>query len=354
MKNFLFNCVISSEARQSLAKRSLRFSRFAAFGRDDTFFRVLRPHTIAALILFCLLAAPAQAADKLTVMLDWFVNPNHAALVYAREQGFFKEEGLDVTLQQPGDPNDPPKLAAAGSVDLAVSYQPQLHLQVAEGLPLRRVGVLVEQPLNTVMVLADSGITDLKQLKGKKIGFSVGGVEDALLETMLSGAGLSLKDVTLVNVNFSLSAALLAGQVDAVIGAYRNFEAHQLELKGKAGRYFAVEGYGVPLYDELIFVTNTKNVADARLPRFFRALNKATAALKQDNTAARAVFFAAYPETKDELNARAWADTVPLLASDTAALDTARYEAFSAFMRQRGLVKSEQPVSALAVKVPLR
>ncbi|HJO88016.1 MAG TPA: ABC transporter substrate-binding protein, partial [Rhodospirillales bacterium] len=84
--------------------------------------------------------SPVQAAEKLSVMLDWFVNPDHAPLIIAKEKGFFEAAGLNVKLITPADPNDPPKLVAAGKVDLAVSYQPQLHVQVAEGLPLIRIG----------------------------------------------------------------------------------------------------------------------------------------------------------------------------------------------------------------------
>ena len=91
-------------------------------------------------------------------MLDWFVNPDHGPLIIARERGFFAAEGLDVELIAPADPNDPPKLVAARQADLAVSYQPQLHLQVAQGLPLVRVGTLVATPLNSLVVLADGPV----------------------------------------------------------------------------------------------------------------------------------------------------------------------------------------------------
>lgn len=71
----------------------------------------------------------------------------------------------------------------------------------------------------------------LADLKGKKVGYSVSGFEDGLLDTMLHSIGLSNKDVELVNVNWSLSPSLLTGQVDAVIGAFRNFELNQLALE---------------------------------------------------------------------------------------------------------------------------
>ena len=66
---------------------------------------------------------------------------------YSKEKGLFKEEGLEVEIIPPANPSDPPKLVAAGKADIAISYQPQLHMQVHEGLPVVRVGTLVATPL---------------------------------------------------------------------------------------------------------------------------------------------------------------------------------------------------------------
>ena len=232
--------------------------------------------TTFAVLLGLALAAPAAAAEKLTLMLDWFVNPDHAPIIVADELGYFANAGLDVEIVAPADPNDPPKLVAAGQADVAISYQPQLHIQVDQGLPLTRIGTLVATPLNSLVVLADGPIEEIADLRGRKVGFSVGGFEDALLGAMLGHHGLKLDDVELVNVNFALSPALLSGQVDAVIGAFRNFELNQLELEGRPGRAFYPEEHGVPTYDELIFIANTGALADPRLPRFIDAIEAAT------------------------------------------------------------------------------
>src|SRR3990170_4086701 len=112
------------------------------------------------------LAGPAAAADKLTVLLDWFVNPDHAPLVVAKEGGFFDRAGLDVTLVAPADPSAPPRLVAAGQADIAVTYQPDLMLNIQEGLELTRIGTLIETPLNCLIVLADGPIKTLADLKG--------------------------------------------------------------------------------------------------------------------------------------------------------------------------------------------
>ena len=227
--------------------------------------------TTLAVLLGLALVAPAAAAEKLTLMLDWFVNPDHAPIIVADAQGYFAAAGLEVEIVAPADPNDPPKLVAAGQADVAISYQPQLHIQVDRGLPLTRIGTLVATPLNSLVVLADGPVKAIADLKGRKVGFSVGGFEDALLGAMLGQHGLTLDDVELVNVNFALSPALLSGQVDAVIGAFRNFELNQLALEGRPGRAFYPEEQGVPTYDELIFLANNAALDDPRLGRFLDA-----------------------------------------------------------------------------------
>jgi putative hydroxymethylpyrimidine transport system substrate-binding protein len=296
-------------------------------------------------------ALPALAQDKLSVMLDWFVNPDHAPLVVAQEKGFFKDAGLEVTLTAPADPNDPPKLVAAGGTDLAVSYQPQLILQVAEGLPLVRVGTLVSTPLNSVVVLRDGPVKTLKDLKGRKIGFSIAGFEDALLGAMLEKQGLTLKDVELVNVNFSLSPALLSGQVDAVVGAFRNFELNQLDIEKRPGRAFYPEEEGVPPYDELILVAHKAKANDPRFKRFLAAVERATLYILNHPEESQAAFVRGRPELNDELNRRAWADTLPRFSHSPAALDAERYTRFAEFLKARGLIKEVAPVDQYAVVV---
>ena len=297
------------------------------------------------------LSAPAAAADKLTVLLDWFVNPDHGPLIVADQLGYFRAADLEVEMIAPADPNDPPKLVAAGKADIAVSYQPQLHMQVAEGLPLVRIGTLVATPLNSMVVLRDGPIKKIADLKGKKIGFSVGGFEDALLEVMLARHGLKPADVTMVNVNFSLSPSLVSGQVDAVIGAFRNFELNQMDIINKPGRAFYVEEEGVPPYDELILVANRDSLTRASLRRFVDALERATQYMINHPAEAWKLFVASDKKLDDELNRRAWRDTLPRFALRPAALDRQRYTRFASWLAARGIVKSTPPLDSYAVEL---
>jgi len=196
---------------------------------------------LLTLLLF-LFALPAVAQDKMTLLLDWFINPDHGPIIIAEENGYFADQGLEVEVIAPADPSLPPRLVAAGKGDLAVSYQPQLHLQIHEGLPLKRVGTLVATPLNCLLVLKDGPIK------------TPGDLEEAVLSAVLGKYGVRVDEVELVNVNFSLSPSLMSGQVDAVIGAYRNFELNQMDIEGRPGTCFYIEEEGVPSYDELIYV----------------------------------------------------------------------------------------------------
>ncbi len=314
-------------------------------------FSFLAAATILIAALFSLPAQAATTAQKLTVILDWFVNPDHAPLIVAKEKGFFAERGLDVELIAPADPNDPPKLVAAGKADLAVSYQPQLHIQVAEGLPLTRIATLVATPLNSLVVLEDGPVKSIADLKGRKIGYSVGGVEEALLKVMFAKYGLTLDDVSLVNVNFSLSPSLISGQVDAVIGAYRNFELNQMDIVGRPGRAFYIEEEGIPAYDELIVVANNARLKDPRLKAFIDGLEAGVEYLINHPDESWSLFIKRYPELNDELNKRAWRDTLSRFALRPGALDTRRYQRFEKFLIDGGILKKSYPVESYAIEV---
>lgn len=313
----------------------------SAFSR---FFAVL----VLAAPLALAAAAPARSdeAGRYTVLLDWFLNPDHAPLVVALQKGFFEEAGLAVELIEPADPNDPPKLVAAGQAEVAVSYQPMLHIQVGAGLPLTRIGTLVATPLNTLLVLADGPVETLADLKGKRVGYSVGGFEEALLAAMLEPHGLTLEDIELVNVNFALGQSLLAGQTDAVIGAYRNFEKHQLRLAGGEGRFFYVEEEGVPPYDELVLVARSDVQPDPRDAAFLAALERGVQYLINHPEESWELFVAYKSDLDDELNRLAWADTLPRFALRPAASDAGRYRRFAKFLQDQGVVGALPPVES--------
>ncbi|MGI3209990.1 ABC transporter substrate-binding protein [Roseovarius tibetensis] len=300
-------------------------------------------------LILALLAGPAMAQDKMTLILDWFINPDHGPIILAEELGYFEEAGLEVEVVAPADPSDPPKMVAAGQADLAIAYQPQLHLQIENGLPLRRVGTLIATPLNCLLVLEDGPVKSTADLEGRKVGFSVSGVEEVLLSAILGQHDLTLDDIELVSVNWSLSPSLMSGQVDAVIGAYRNFELNQMQIEGVPGRCFYIEEEGVPAYDELIYVANPDRMDADMLRRFLHATERATQYILNHPQDSWEIFAGTSRELQDELNEKAWVDTWPRFATRPAALDHARYTRFEQFLLDAGMIEDHTPVSGLAM-----
>ena len=303
-------------------------------------------------IIFLLLTSSNLAAkDKMTLLLDWFINPDHGPIVIAKEKGYFSDQNLEIEIIAPADPSAPPKLVAAGQADLAVSYQPQLHLQLTQGLPLIRVGTLVATPLNCLLVLENGPIKTPQSLSGKKIGFSVAGVEEILLSAILEKYGVKLEDVELVNVNFSLSPSLMSGQVDAVIGAFRNFELNQMKIENVPGKCFFLEEEGVPPYDELIYVANSKNIDKEKIRKFLKATELATQFIINNPEESWKIFASTSKELDDQLNRMAWADTIPRFALRPPAFDAGRYLEFQDFLLQNKLINKAFPISRIAIDV---
>jgi putative hydroxymethylpyrimidine transport system substrate-binding protein len=299
---------------------------------------------LAALALLAGSPAMAQQPEKLTLLLDWFVNPDHAPIIVAKERGLFAKRGLDVQIVEPADPSAPPRLVAAGQGDIAISYQPSYTRAVASGLPVIRIGTVVSTPLNTMTVLADGPIKTLADLRGKTIGYSGSGIHDMMLKAMLKSVGMTEADVKLINVNFALSVALVSGRVDAIIGGFRNFEGTEIEIAGKKPKMFFPEEHGVPAYDELIYIAKQDRFGDARFDKFLAAIEEATMILFNDPEATWKDFIKAYPKLDDRLNKTAWADTLRRFQASPKAVDPERYLAVANFMKQSGIIEKVEPI----------
>lgn len=298
------------------------------------------------------LGAGTAQAKEIQVMLDWFLNPDHAPLIVAEQIGAFEKVGLEVELIQPTDPSMPPRLVAAGQGDIALSYQPTLYMLAEEELPVKRVATLIDTPLNTLAALKGSGIETIADFKGKTIGYSVSGVEEATLAAMLKSAGLTLDDVEMVNVNFQLVSGLLTGRVDGVIGGYRNFEATELRQQGAEGVLFMVEEHGVPTYDELIVLTAADRAEEPWVADFIAAIKMGTEYLREHPQETWAQFAEDYTDLDNDLNATAWMDTLPMFADDPGMLDEARYTEYGEFLKANDLIAQDVNVFEYAISTP--
>ena len=289
-------------------------------------------------------AVPALAGEPVTCMLDWYPNPDHAPLYAARANGFFAARGLDVDIQVPADPNDPLKLVAAGKVDFAVSYQPSVIIARSEGLPVVSIGALVQHPLSSIVYLKSSGIKTPADLKGRKIGYSVEPLYRVLFEAVAEKAGLKPGDYEAIRVGFNLSPPLLTGQVGAVIGAFRNYEAIQIELEGQPVGIFPLEEHGVPDFYELVIIANPKSVASNpdKARKFMAALTEGLELTLSRPDEVLQGLLKEHPDMQNELNRRAFRETLPFFRGGPRQ-EPARWQAMADFMLERGLI--DKPVA---------
>lgn len=296
--------------------------------------------------LLMVAAAPAQAAQKVRLLLDWFVNPNHAAIFAAKESGAFARQGLEVEMIAPADSASVPLLLAAGKADLAVSYQPQLYTLVDKAVPVIRVGTLIDQPLNTLTTLKSSSIQTLKDFEGKTLGYAIPGFEDVAIQTMLKSAGVDIDKVKLINLNMDAASALLSHKISGAMTIYRNYELLELKQQGADTLTFKPEEHGVPAYDELIVLANAGTAAtDPRVGKFLHGLNEGVAYLRAHPEAVWKAFIQAYPELNTPLNHQAWQATLPLFARDAGKFDEARYQAFARYMLDNKLIGQMAPMA---------
>ncbi len=285
--------------------------------------------------------------QRVTLMLEWFPNPDHVALFAARERGFFAQEGLEVAFQVPTDPNVPLRATGAGSTDFAINYAPNVVIGRSQGLPVVSMGALIPNTLAAVMFLKESGIKSPGDLKGKTIGVSVTPLYEVLLQVVAESGGLKRGDWRTVFVGFNLVPALLNKQVDAISGAFRNFEPVVASLAKKESDVSNFEDFGVPRYDELVIITRDELVKTKPelIRRFMRAVVRGIAFTLENPAEALALFFRANPDLDDELNRRALSETLPYFGSPWQLRE--RWERLAKFMLERGLIEKAVKVDEL-------
>jgi putative hydroxymethylpyrimidine transport system substrate-binding protein len=258
-------------------------------------------------------ALSARATKPFTVMLDFFPNADHAALYSAIAHGDFRAVGLDVKPEAPADPAEPLKLLAAGKVDLAISYEPELLLARDRGLKLVSIGALVQRPLTSIIALPGSHVSVPSDLAGKKIGTAGIAYQAAELRTALEDAHVSPGSVHEANVGFDLIPAMLSRQVDATIGGFWNYEGVQLRLMHKHPVVIPVDRVGVPTYDELVLVARQGQARhDGQdLRAFLQALTRGEKEVRANPSAAAATLLKASPSLEEKLQLESIKQTLP-------------------------------------------
>ncbi|MBV9941975.1 MAG: ABC transporter substrate-binding protein [Solirubrobacterales bacterium] len=255
----------------------------------------------------------ASSAQQLRLMLDWFPNADHAGIYQALADGDFAKAGLNVSVQVPSDPAAPLELLAAGKVDAAISYEPEVLLARNQGQTLVSVAAIVQKPLTSIVSIGSKHITNPAQLRGKRVGDAGISYQHAYLTTILAQAGVPTSSVKELNVGANLVPAMLSGKVDATLGAFWNYEAIQLAMLKKHPNVIHMEQVGVPAYDELVVVVRKTTIVNHPdvVRRFVQALGRGYEAVRRNPQAAVASLVHASPGLDPKLQLASVRATIP-------------------------------------------
>jgi len=326
-----------------------------------------RPRTLALLVTVVLAFLATGCGEKserageiqpepFELVLDYFPNADHAPIYAAEAGGHFRDVGLDVTIRAPSDPSAPIAQAAAGRADLAISYEPQVYRARNGGQQVVSVGALVQRPLTSIISLPKAGVRRPADLRGKRVGTAGIDYQAAFLRTILREAQVDPASVEVQDVGFNLTPALLTRRVDAVLGAFWNYEGVELRQQRRDPQIIRVDEAGVPTYDELVFVTGSEELADSdangRIRRFMAAVARGTRDVERDPRAALRGLLEANPELDPRLQRAVVDVTLPLFQAPRGKpfgwQEPDDWRDFEAWMRREGLLRGGEPAKGPA------
>jgi putative hydroxymethylpyrimidine transport system substrate-binding protein len=208
-----------------------------------------------------------------TLVLDFQPNAVHSGIYAAQANGDFRDEGIDLKIQEPSSTADSAKLLETGRADFAVMDISDFGIARERGLDLAAIAAIVQRPLASVIARDRNEIRMPADLEGKTVGVTGVPSDDAVLDTVLRSGGIDPSDVHRVTIGFNAVADLAAGKIDAAT-AFWNAEGVQLGRMGLSIREFMVDQLGAPRYPELLVVTRGDAAQGDTARRLVRGLSR--------------------------------------------------------------------------------
>lgn len=224
---------------------------------------------VAALLAAALLLAGAAgcggdgaepgAPKGVTLVLDFVPNAVHSGIYAAQSEGYYRERGIDLTIRQPGESTDAPKLLEAGRADFAILDIHDLGIARERGLDVVGTMPIVQRPLAAVIARGAGPVRQPRDLEGHTVGVTGLPSDEAVVDSEVAADGGDPARVQRVTIGFNAVSSLAAGRVDAATGFW-NAEGVALRRQGIPIRVFKVNRYGAPPYPELILTASNHTI----------------------------------------------------------------------------------------------
>lgn len=205
--------------------------------------------------------AEPGAPKGVTLVLDFVPNAVHSGIYAARHQGYYGDEGIDLTIRQPGESTDAPKLLAAGRTDFAILDIHDLGIARERGLAVVGAMPIVQRPLAAVIARGEGPVRRPRDLEGHTVGVTGLPSDEAVVDSEVTADRGDPARVDRVTIGFNAVSSLAAGKVDAATGFW-NAEGVTLRRQGIPVRIFKVDEYGAPPYPELVLTASERTIED--------------------------------------------------------------------------------------------
>ena len=287
---------------------------------------------------------PQQAAaGKAVLSLDWVPNTNHTGFFVALDKGWYAEEGLDLEIQTPSDPSAALKQVAAGHTEFGVSFQEQLTVARAAGIPVVSVAAIIQHNSSAFAALASSGIRTPADFAGKTYASYGLPIERPILEGLMGCHGADAGTVRFVDVGFDAFPALLAGRVD-LAWIFLGWDGVQAGLKGVELVTVPLHGDCLPDYYTPIVIAGEKTIAERGdlVRRFLAATRRGYEYAIEHPLEAAGILLEHSPESDPALVRASQRWLSPRYRDDAPAWgvqDPEVWETFASWMYEKGLLE---------------
>jgi NitT/TauT family transport system substrate-binding protein len=264
-------------------------------------------------------STPSIAADKVVLMLNWYVYGEHAPFFYGLENGIYSAAGIDLEIQEGRGSGPTTQAVAAKTATFGYVDLPTMMRIAIKGAPVIATGVLLQKSPMSVMGFAERNIRKPDDIKGKTVAMTPGGSNEQIWPLFLKKAGLSEGDFKTVSGDAQTKVnAVINGQADLVLGYPMDQGMKILDATGK--RVYAIKfaDYGINLVSSGIVAQKDWLKDNPDLARrFMAASTKAVeAAVKDPKGAADAMLKANAKSGKRETLIEGFEQTIQFYADD--------------------------------------
>lgn len=212
--------------------------------------------------------------EKVQVVLDWTPNTNHTGLYVARDKGFFKEQGLDVEIIQPGQ-SGADQMVASGSVQFGVSYQESITMARISDVPLVSIAAVIQHNTSGFASPLAKGIDSPEKFEGKTYGGWGAPVEEAVIQSLMQEKKADVGKVNMVSIGDSDFFTAVKRDIDFA-WIYYAWTGVEAELRGEKINMVYLTDYSDKLdYYTPVLVTNETMIAEK--PEVVKAFTAAAA-----------------------------------------------------------------------------